>query len=333
VPDGVIVRSLLHDGRLRVEAHPRLLPLLSRWLPLLPEDTPAHPQGSVIRALPMMDAPPSPSSIYRTLHLGGVDAWVADDTARLARPGILDGTVDLRAGVAELRVAVDAAGEEAAMWALYSACTLASALLLGRMGRALAHAAAVAPPDGPAWLLVGDARAGKTTTCANLTGAGWRYLSDDHVVLYRDGEGRVAVEGWPRAFHLDVGWAAGTVEHARGETDPRTRWPDRWRRTAPLGGLLFPRVEAAAPTALEGAEPGGALAGLLRQSPWLLADRACAPTVLALLRDAALLPAHALRLGLDTYTDPARLAEIVGRAPYARDGAAETPAAGAVSAE
>jgi hypothetical protein len=310
----VIVRSLLHDGRLRVEAHPRLATLLSRWLPLLPEDTPADPRGSVIRVVPMADVPTPVPEWRRTLHLGGVDAWVVDDTARLARAGLLDGDVDLRAGVAEVRVAVEGVDAVAAMWALYSACTLSSALLLGRMGRALAHAAAVTPPDAPAWLLVGDARAGKTTTCANLTGAGWRYLSDDHVVLYRGADGGVAVEGWPRPFHLDVGWAAGTVEHERGETDPRDHWPDRWRRTAPLGGLLFPRVEAAAPTALEPAEPGVALAGLLRQSPWLLADRECAPRVLALLRDAALLPAHGLRLGLDTYTDPARLAAVVGAA-------------------
>ena len=308
----MIVRSLLHDGRLRVEAHPRLLPLLSRWLPLLPEDTAADPHGSVIRVLPLQDAPPPVPASRRTLTLGGVDAWVEEDRAHLAGRGLVWGSLRLDAGVAEIRMAD---GEsEAARWALYSACTLASALLLGRMGRALAHAAAVAPPGGAAWLLVGDARAGKTTTCANLVGAGWHYLSDDHVVLYRDGDGCVAAEGWPRAFHLDVGWASGTVAHQRGDTDPRERWPGRWRRTAPLGGLLFPRVDAGAPTALEPAEPGGALAGLLRQSPWLLADRGCAPRVLTLLRDAALLPAHALRLGLDTYTHPARLGEIVARA-------------------
>jgi hypothetical protein len=310
----VIVRSLLHDGRLRVEAHPRLLPLLTRWLPLLPDDTPAAPRGSVIRVLPSGDAPPPAPAERRTLALGGVEAWVADDAARISAGALAWGTADLQAGVAELRVAEGEAETEAAMWALYSACTLSAALLLGRMGRALAHAAAVAPPEGAAWLLVGDARAGKTTTCANLTGAGWRYLSDDHVVLYRNDEGRVAVEGWPRAFHLDVGYDGGTVEHERGETDPRERWPGRWRRTALLGGMLFPRVEAGAPTIVERAEAGGALAGLLRQSPWLLADRECAPRVLALLRDAALLPAHALRLGLDTYTDPVRLAAIVGGA-------------------
>jgi hypothetical protein len=310
----VIVRSLLHDGRLRVEAHPRLLPMLARWLPLLPDDTLVDTAGSVIRVVPTGDAPPHAPAAYRTLHLGGVDAWVDGDSARLTGGPEVWGAVALDDGAAELRVAEGAEGSVMAMWALYSACTLSAALLLGRMGRALAHAAAVSPPEGMAWLLVGDARAGKTTTCANLTVAGWNYLSDDHVVLYRDGEGRVAVEGWPRPFHLDVGYDAGRVERERGETDPRARWPGRWRRTAPLGGMLFPRVDAGAPTALERAEAGSALAGLLRQSPWLLADRGCAPRVLALLRDAALLPAHGLRLGLDTYTDPARLAEVVGAA-------------------
>lgn len=85
--------------------------------------------------------------------------------------------------------------------------------------------------------------------------------------------------------------------------------------------MLFPRVEAAEPTALLPADASGALAGLLRQSPWLLADRGCAPRVLALLRDAALLPSRVLRVGLDTYTNPARLGEVVG-------GAANADAAG-----
>lgn len=312
----MIVRSLLHDGRLRVEAHPRLLPALARWLPFLPEDTPADPVGAAIRVLPGSAAPPAPDR-PRTLHLTGVDAWVDGSVAILAGgPGVW-GRIDLEAGIAELRIADGAEAEDSTGWIAYSAGTLSSALLLGRMGRALAHAAAVAPPAGEAWLLVGDARAGKTTTTANLVAAGWRYLSDDHVVLYRDAEGRVAAEGWPRAFHLDEGYDAGAPTGRRGSDDPRARWPESWRRTAPLRGMLFPRVEADAPTALEPAEPGGALAGLLRQSPWLLADRGCAPRVLELLRDAALLPAFNLRLGLDTYRDPARLAGIVAPHPLA----------------
>ena len=135
---------------------------------------------------------------------------------------------------------------------------------------------------------------------------------NSYVVLHRDAQGRIAVEGLPRPFHLDEGWESGTVHRRRGTTDPRERFPGAWRRSAPLAGLLFPRVHADEPTALAPAGAGDALGALLRQSPWLLADRGCAPRVLALLRETALLPAHALRLGLDTYADPALLAERLG---------------------
>jgi len=294
-----------------VEAHPRLIPALTRWLPFLPEGTPADPRGAAIRVLPGPAAPPVPDRM-RTLHLNGVDAWVEEDVTLLSGGAAVWGRIDLAAGVSEVRIAEGAEADDFTSWIAYSAGTLSSALLLGRMGRALVHAAAAAPVGGEAWLLVGDARAGKTTTCANLVAAGWNYLSDDHVVLYRDGEGRVAAEGWPRAFHLDEGYDAGTPTGRRGSDDPRVRWPSSWRRAAPLRGMLFPRVEADAPTEMQPAEAGGALAWLLRQSPWLLADRGCAPRVLSLLRDAALLPTYALRLGLDTYKDPLRLAEIIG---------------------
>jgi hypothetical protein len=311
----VIVRSLLEDGRLRVEAHPLLLSALTRWLPLVPPDTPADPAGAVIRVVPRDDGVPAPQrpDRSRTLRLGDVDAWIEGDRATLLGPSGVHGEVRLAEGAAELHAPTDGAGPDAVAWDLYSACTVSCALLLGRMGRALAHAAAVAPPGGPAWLLVGDTHAGKTTTSANLLRAGWSYLSDDHVVLARDGGDGIVVEGLPRPFHLDEGWETGEVVRRRGATDPRARWPGRWRRTAPLAGLLFPRVEADAPTALGPFGAADALAALLRQSPWLLADRGCAPAVLDLLRAAALLPTHALRLGLDTYADPERLAVVMGQ--------------------
>lgn len=307
----MIVHPLLHDGRLGVEVHPRLLPLIARWLPLVPRDTPPHPAGAVVRVVPDDAAPPPRPQTERTLAMGDVDAWMDPHHARMIGASGVHGTVSLAEGVAELRAPLDGDANAVAM-DLYSACNLCVALLLGRMGRALAHAAAVAPPGGGAWLLVGDSRAGKTTTCANLVSAGWNYLSDDHVVLYRDHEGRVAVEGLPRPFHLDEGWETGGIVERRGNTDPHQRWPGAWRRTAPLAGLLFPGVEADEPTALAPFASADALAGLMRQSPWVLADRAAAPAVLALLREAALHPTHRLRLGLDTYADPALLAERVG---------------------
>ena len=304
----MIVRPLLHDGRLNVEVHPRLLPSVARWLPLVPRDTPAHPSGAVVRVVPDQAAPPVRPEGERTLAMGEVDAWIDPHHARMIGASGVHGVVELAEGTAELRAPLDGDRTAVAM-DLYSACNLCVALLLGRMGRALAHAAAVAPPGGGAWLLVGDSRAGKTTTSANLVSAGWNYLSDDHVVLYRGEDGRVMVEGLPRPFHLDEGWETGGIVERRGNTDPHQRWPGAWRRTAPLSGLLFPGVEAAEPTALAPLAAPEALTGLLRQSPWLLADRAAAPAVLALLRESALHPTHRLRLGMDTYAAPALLAE------------------------
>ena len=131
-----------------MEVHPPLLPPLARWLPQVPADTPADPSGSVIRVLPPGGAPPpARPAEERTLSLGKVDAWVDGDRTLLIAPSGVHGTVSLDTGEAELRAPVDAEGD-AVMWDLYSAATLACALLLGRMGRALVHAAAVAPPGG-----------------------------------------------------------------------------------------------------------------------------------------------------------------------------------------
>ena len=310
-PGGAAALPLLHDGALRLEAAPDLLPLLGRWLPLLPYETaPPVREGAAIRVARRSDDGPAPAA-RPVLRLGSVDAWVEDEAATLRGATGCAGRIGLAAGAAELSVPRAAQDAEAAGWDLYSMLTLSSALLLGRMGRALVHAAAVVAPGGGAWLLAGDTHAGKSTTAINLITAGWDFVSDDHVVLFRGADGGVRVEGWPRRFHLDEGWEEGAPGRARGEVDPHARWPGRWRRTAPLAGVLFPRVSAAEPTALASTPAADALAGLLRQSPWLLADRAAAPAVLGLLHAACGRPAFALRLGLDSYRDTGRLLEVL----------------------
>lgn len=290
---------LLRDGALRLEAGRDLLPLVRNWLPLLPYDRRvAAAGGSVVRIA--RGDPVTPPATPPVLRLGSARAWVAGAALVLEGAAGCSGRAELDAGTAEIR-APGASPETA--WEVYSMASLAAALLLGRMGRTLAHAAAVVAPDGRAWLLVGDTHAGKSTTAANLLEGGWHFVSDDNVVLARDAGG-VSVEGWPRPFHLDDGWEAGAPSGRRGAVDPHLRWPGRWREAAPLAGLLFPLVEAGQPTSVAPLPAADALAGLLRQSPWLLADRASAAEVLALLRDVAALPAFELRLGLDSYTDP-----------------------------
>ncbi len=313
------VLPLLEDGSLRLEAPDGLLPLLRRWLPLLPYDTTrVDPEGAAVR-VSFADAPPAPTRVEQasegpTLRLGTVDVWVDAD----ARHAVLRGTagcagrIDLRRRSADLAAPEPGEGDRGEVaWDLYSMATLSCALLLGRLGRALVHAAAVVAPGGGALLLAGDTHAGKSTTAVNLIGAGWPFVSDDHVVLSRGADGAPRVEGWPRRFHLDEGWEGGAPLHRRGEVHPHERWPGSWRRAAPLAGLLFPRVEAAFPTALAPLPGSQALAGLLRQSPWLLADRSVAGGVLSLLTAACESPAFSLRLGLDSYRDAARLIEVL----------------------
>jgi hypothetical protein len=308
----VRVLPLLEDGSLRLEVQPALLPTLELWFPLVPTDgaTP-RPLASLALVASSLPPPPPPPG-RRTLALGRVDAWVDGERALLSGRDGVHGEVDLGAREGELRVPLpggDAVADLRTAWEVHSACTLGTALLLGRMARGLAHAAAVAPPAGAAWLLVGDTHAGKTTTCVTLLSRGWSYVSDDHVVLRRGGDGVPEVEGLPRRFHIDEGWERGETLHRRGVTDPRVRWPGRWRRSAPIAGVLLPRVEAELPTRLEPVAAADVLAALLRQSPWLLADASAAPAVLELMREVSLLPARRLRLGLDAYRDPDRLME------------------------
>ncbi|HYJ80683.1 MAG TPA: hypothetical protein VEW03_13805 [Longimicrobiaceae bacterium] len=309
---GPSLLPLLEDGALRMEVDPGLLPLLRRWLPLLPyHHLAAAPAAAVLRVLAGDPAGAARPPGAPVLRLGSVDAWVEGDRAWLAGTAGCSGALDLARREARLAAPAAHADPDAVAWDLYSMATLSAALLLGRMGRALAHTAAVVAPGGGAWLLAGDAFAGKTTTCANLAESGWGYVSDDHLVLYRGADGEVRVEGWPRRFHVDEGWEAGAPVRRRGELDPHARWPGRWRRTAPLAGLLFPRVDAELPTALAPLPAADALAALMRQSPWLLADFASAGEVLGLLRAACERPAFTLRLGLDSYRDTARLRRVL----------------------
>jgi hypothetical protein len=193
---------------------------------------------------------------------------------------------------------------------LYSMLTISAALLLGRLGYALVHSAAVVSPNGTALLLTGDARSGKSTTTVNLITRGWSYLSDDQVILRKD-SGGVSVLGLLRPFHLDQGWGHRRPVARRRAVDPATLGPGRRLKAAPLGSLVFPRVEAAAPTALRRLAPADAVAALVRQSPWLLADPASAPRILELLRLAAESPGFVLSLGLDTFSNAELLEEVL----------------------
>lgn len=313
--------ALLEDGSLRLRADAATATQVGYWLPRLPGGV-GEPvaAGGWIEVRVGDDVAPRPAA-GPTMALDPVEAWIegGDAVTLRARGGSVSGTVDFARLEAELVLTPDAARpiateHEPRNAAVFSALTLASGLLLNRMRRALLHAAAIVAPDGRAWLLVGDAFAGKTTTTVNVIRSGWDWISDDTVVLGRGEDGAVVVEGWPRAFHLDRGYHAGASVGERDTVEPDTFGPGNWRRSARLAGVLFPQVEADLPTTATPIPAADALARLIRQSPWLLADRTVARDVLTLLTTAVSGPRFHLRLGNDCYRDTERLLEVLGGA-------------------
>jgi hypothetical protein len=300
---------LLEDGLLELSADPALSAGLAEWLPRIPSAATgaARPDAAHIRvecAGPEgVDAP----TAHRTFRLFRVSAWVDGerDQARLhggdpRAAGLVD--LSTRHAVLQAPATDDVRGGD-----LFMMLTIASALLLGRLGRALVHAAAAVAPDGRTWLLVGDTHAGKTTTTINLLRTGWRFLSDDHVVLSARPTGELWVEGWPRALHVDEGWDRGEITGRRVAREPGVFGAERWQRSAPLAGLIFPRVDADRPTRAAPLDSVTALTRLIRQTPWFLSDRTAAPDLIRVLQHAAALPSMELSLGRDTYDDPVRL--------------------------
>jgi hypothetical protein len=327
-------RALVGDGSLQLDVQSELEPLVRRWLPA---EAPGEPPDGLPRVRPSSPSPGTstfgggarirvgrarPEDRDRSaptgdpvLRLGTVGAWPATggpDGFELHGGAGTSGVIDLGRARADLRVP-DRHDPAAAGWDLYSMLTLSAALLLCGMRRALVHAGAVVAPDDSAWLLVGDARSGKSSTAATLIGAGWDFLSDDQVVAdWADPDGPPRLEGWLRPFHLDAGWEAGRPGGARRGVDPATLGPGRPRAQARAAGLLFPVVAPGPPTGLERITGGEALSLLLRQTPWLFAvPRDAASDMLHRLRQVCRLPAYRLHLGIDTFGHGPRLVDVL----------------------
>lgn len=247
------------------------------------------------------------------LVMNGVRGWLraSGQVLLLGAEGSISATAEPAERRGRVRLYLPPGTEPPAV-PILSLMTLVSSLLLGRLCHTLVHSGAIQGPDERAWMLIGSTFSGKSTTCITLIRGGWNYLADDHVVLGRDGAGGVRVDGWPRPFNLDDGYARGSSAGVRSRVDPEGYGPGHWVGSAPLGGLLFPGVEAEQPTALERISPADALSRMLRQSPWLFADAGAAAGVLRLLQSAAGLPAYHLRLGRDCYGDSARLQQVLG---------------------
>jgi hypothetical protein len=308
-PSAPTHHALLDDESLVLSVDPAARSAVEHWIPAMTSRVPSAAQGCIrvhagagrTLAVPACEA---------TLEFMGLRCWFDHRTGRsviLTEDGTLEGVIDLQQDAADLWVAP---GEHEALLRIRAECALniAAGLLLGRRERVLLHAAAFVSPDGRAWLLAGDTFSGKSSTCATLVRAGWDYLADDQVVLGRHADAQhLELVGWARHFNLDDGFAEGTSLKRRSPVDPASLGPGRRQRSARLGGVLFPVIEANAATRLEPLSAGDVLGRLIRHAPWLLADASSARRVLDFLSTVASYPAYRLRLGSDAYATPESL--------------------------
>jgi hypothetical protein len=287
------------------------MPLTGSWIPtsarLVAGGTDLTPASSIVVTRgDAVRAPEQPSSPH-TLRIGAVRAWL-DDQGEIA---LLIGTAGAFGEIDRVRhrarVVVPTRSGGAAAVDLQPMLTIAAAILLGRIGRVLLHAGAVAAENGHAWLVVGDARSGKSTTAISLAASGWGLLSDDQVVLRASEAGGLSVEGWLRPLHLDEGWDRHVPTGTRNTVAPESLGLRVVRGPIELAGTLHTAVAADRPTRAEGMSAGEAFVGLVRQSPWLLADRPVAPAIVERLSVVARLPRFAISLGRDTFGDPTGL--------------------------
>lgn len=298
-------RTLTADGRFTIEGSG---PAFEEWLPRSARIAPCGDASLSLSTAPIGVAPPG---VAPTLSLLDVGAWIDGDHAVLHHPtGDRDGTLDLGAKTGALGARTGAA--------LEPLLTLAGALLLGRLSRALVHSAAVVDPDGRAWLILGDTHSGKSTTTATLARAGWGWLADDQVILARAPTG-LEVEGWPRSFNLDAGYVAGEITGRRVAAPLEAALDTPRAGRHPVAGLFLTHVDADRPTTAEPASAAEAFIALVRQSPWLLADPAAAGTIHQLLSDAASGKVNALSLGRDSYRRPEVLLRALGPMIEGRD--------------
>ena len=174
-------------------------------------------------------------------------------------------------------------------------------------------------------LLVGDSGCGKSTLTATLVRSGWRFASDDNLLLRDTPEGVMA---WAlrRYFTFDESTlrACGLVKfdqaiRGRVPGDPeksrffaREAFPGSFVESCLPRVILFPQIANETRSRIEPLKQADALTRLIRQCPWATCDTAAAPNHLnALLRLTKQSKSYSLVAGRDVFQSPAAIAEMI----------------------
>ncbi len=198
---------------------------------------------------------------------------------------------------------------------------------LRRSGLFELHAAGVMDPAGNGALIVGASGSGKSTLTLRLAAAGWRYLSDDRLVLIEEESG-VNAYALRRVFSLteqtlaacaSAGIAAAATSAVI--SDPRKRhlepgavFPASFSPSCVPSTLFFTSLAGQQESSVTVLTPVAAMALLVEHCPWTFYDAATGREHLRVLaRLAGQCRAYRLRAGRELLDDPERAAQLLER--------------------
>jgi hypothetical protein len=194
----------------------------------------------------------------------------------------------------------------------------AAMVALRRCGLFELHAAGVVEPrTGGGLLVIGPSGSGKSTLATQLASAGWRYLSDDALLL-RGAGGAVEACALRREFAVtEQTVAAGVLEGfeellrepvpfdpLKRRFKPHVVFPEGFSESCVPRALLFPVITNEPASRARRLTQAETMRGLLRMCPWACYDRPAAAAHLGLLaRLARQAAGFELRAGRDLLGD------------------------------
>lgn len=178
------------------------------------------------------------------------------------------------------------------------------------------HAACAAEPHSHAsFFFVGDSGCGKTTLAMRLAAQGWRYLTDDSLLLNET----LTAKPLRRLFALTpqtlAACAIAPTTHAEKQAVEPAQWfgDGALMETQPRS-LVFPTLTQQAESEVAELTQATALMRLLRQSPWACFDPLTGKQHLHVLtRLARSTPSYELRAGRDLLEVPDAAAHLLGK--------------------
>lgn len=209
----------------------------------------------------------------------------------------------------------DASRERSALARLVFEATMVA---LRRCGLFELHAAGLVEPEtGGGYLIVGPSGSGKSTLATQLASAGWRYLSDDALLL-RGAAELVEACALRRDFAItEQTVATGVLEGfeellkepvpfdpLKRRFKPHTIFPEGFSESCVPRAIFFPVITQETASRARRLKQAETMRGLLRMCPWACYDRPAAATHLGVLawlaRQAAGFELHA---GRDLFGD------------------------------